>query len=575
MNEGNSLYIRKLKDVRLKMKTDPKNSGVKGKIFAGIISLIIMAVLYWVSLPALNLRSPEFWVFVIESLIVVTVAYSINGIKDAFVHAQTSEHTVEIGGNKVNLPRPQMPKGKFFKVMLMIVGGIIMLMILASLIGSPIFNASRYKDLIVKSEGSFTEEISELSMNQIPVVDRDSAVQLGQRKLGNMSDLVSQFEIATEYYTQINYQDRPMRVTPLVYGDAFKWLNNQGKGVPAYLRLDMVNQETELVRLEQGMKYSPADILMRDLKRHVRFQYPTKVLDDSYSFEIDEKGTPYWVVSTIKYRIGVWDGKDIGGAVLVNAITGESKYYDIKKVPQWVDRVYRSDLIVEQLNYNGSFQNGFINSYFGQRGVLSTTEGYNYIAHNDDVYLYTGMTSVASDQSNVGFVLVNMRTKETKFYAVPGATEISAAGSAEGKVKNYGYKSTFPLLLNVADRPTYFMSLKDNAGLVKMYAFVDVEKYQLVGTGTTVVEARQSYIKALKDEEGVDIAQTTATGVISEIHAVVKDGNTDYYFRLKNSVTVYIASIKISDMLPFMKVGDTVTVSYSGNDTVREVASFQ
>ena len=168
----------------------------------------------------------------------------------------------------------------------------------------------------------------------------------------------------------------------------------------------------------------------------------------------------YWIVSCITYRIGVWSGADVEGAILVNAVTGEHQYYPVEEVPSWVDRVYHADLIIEQLNLNGKYQNGFWNAYFGQRGVLMTTDGYNYIAVGDDVYLYTGMTSVAADQSNVGFVLVNMRTKETKFYTVPGATEKSAQRSAQGQVQDQGYTATFPLLLNVNDRPTYFMSLK-------------------------------------------------------------------------------------------------------------------
>ena len=189
---------------------------------------------------------------------------------------------------------------------------------------------------------------------------------------------------------------------------------------------------------------------------------------DTPVFEIDDEGTPYWVCARIVKTIGLFGGTDIKGAVLVNAITGESKYYE--EVPSWVDRVYNSDLIMQQYDYYGSYHNGFLNSIFGQRDVTQTTDGYNYIAIGDDVYMYTGVTSVTSDESNIGFILSNQRTKETHFYSIAGATENSARGSAQSKVQQMNYTATFPLLLNIADQPTYFMSLKGADGLVKMYA---------------------------------------------------------------------------------------------------------
>lgn len=553
-------------------KSARAGTGKKGIVIGSLIATLLVLILYWFMLPALNPSSPALWAFVIVSLLIYLVVLSAVGLGRAF--ADMGSTVVDVGGTKMNVPNmPHLPKTRFVKVMLLIIGGLIVLAILLSMIGAKIFNASRYRDLLVKTEGSFTEDVAELSMNQIPVVDRDTASRLGSRKLGNMSDLVSQFVIA-ENYTQINKGNRPVRVTPLVYGDVIKWLNNQKNGVPAYLLVDMVTQETELVRLEKGMKYSPNEYFMRNLRRYLRFHYPTKMFGD-YSFEVDENGTPYWIASTICYRIGVWGGKDVEGAVLVNAITGEHKYYDVANIPTWVDQVYHADMILEQLNYNGAFQQGYFNSFIGQRGVLQTTDGYNYIAVNDDVYLYTGMTSAVSDESNIGFVLVNMRTKATKFYSIPGAEEYSAMNSAQGQVQHLGYTSTFPLLLNVAERPTYFMSLKDAAGLVKMYAFVDVERYQLVGTGATVDEARANYAKVLKQEGEPASGGEPVAGVLAEIYPVVEDGNTRYYFKLEGSDVIYIASIQTSTRLPFLKPGDTLTFSASGEAAVQDVLTIQ
>ena len=542
------------------------------RVLLAIAAVLVVGALYWFQLPPLNLRSPDCWAFLFEVLAVALAAVVLGRIftgKGGAPEVVMTEH-----GPRVSMPRqgPKLFSGAV-RGLVVGLGAVIAVGVVGGLIGAEIFNADSYKSLIEREDGSFTDDVAELTMDQIPVVDRDSATKLGSRKLGEMSDLVSQFEIEP-YYTQINYHGKPVRVTPLIYGDLIKWFTNSGDGVPAYLQVDMVTQETTLTRLDQGMKYAPGEHLLRNLQRHLRFRYPTKVFGSS-SFEIDEEGAPYWITPTIRYRVGLWGGEDVEGAVLVNAVTGEHQYYAVEDIPSWVDRVYSDTLVMQQLDWNGKYQSGFWNSLFGQRGVLRTTDGYNYIAINDDVYLYTGMTSVTGDQSNVGFVLVNMRTKETKFYAVPGAEENSAMRSAEGQVQHLGYTSTFPILLNVADRPTYFMSLKDAAGLVKMYAFVDVERYQVVGTGSTVEEARASYIKTLQDEADVIAGAQEVTGVIAEIHSAVLDGNTRYYFRLENSDAVYVAEIALSSRLPFLKAGDAVAMTCSGEGEMVQVLSLQ
>ena len=546
-------------------------------VIASLVSVVLAALLYWFWLPPIHPRCPDFWTFILACLVIVLVVFSLAGLTGAKRKGagKKEDTVVDFGGTKVHLPSmPNLPgMKKWAKGLLWCGGGIVALMILASVIGATLFNAGRYKDLIVRTEGSFTEDIpKQTDMNRIPVVDRASATQLGKRTLGQMADLVSQFEIAPDY-TQINFGGGPVRVTPLVYADLFKWFAKQKNGIPGYIQVDMVSQEAELVRLEQGIRYSPSEYLLRDLERHIRFQFPTKIFDSS-SFEIDDEGMPYWITPTMTYRIGIWSGLDVEGAILTNAVTGESRYYKVEDVPTWVDVLYRADLILEQLGYNGRFQSGFWNSYFGQKGVLRTTDGYNYIANNDDVYLYTGMTSVTGDQSNVGFVLVNMRTKDTKFYSVPGAEENSAMSSAKGKVQHLNYNATFPILLNIRDRPTYFLSLKDAAGLVKMYAFVDVQQYQIVGIGDTVNAAMANFESVLGGSEEAPVGEPV-TGILQEILPVVVDGNTRYYFRLEGADTVYIADLSLSSRLPFLRPGDEVTVACSGDESPLTVVRLE
>ncbi|MBQ3547545.1 MAG: CvpA family protein [Clostridia bacterium] len=523
-----------------------------------LISLVIIAVSYWFMLPPINWRSREFWTFLVWSIVVCVVINAFTQVFD-FIRANTNKKIRIDAKTHLNLSALGTP----IKIAGISVAAIIVLSLVASIIGAELFNAKAYNNLIKISDGDFTEDVAEINMDQIPIVDRDTASRLAQRKLGEMSDLVSQFEIQ-DIYTQINYHGKPVRVTPLQYGDIIKWFNNQKDGVPAYITVDMTTQETALVRLENGIRYSEGEYFMRDLNRALRFKYPTKIFGD-ISFEIDEDGTPYWVASTVDYKIGIWNGKDINGAVLLNAVTGESEYYSLKDIPTWVDQVFESDMVIEQLVYNGKYRSGFWNSVFGQRGVLQPTDGYNYLAIDDDVYLYTGMTSVTSDESNVGFVLTNLRTKETKFYAIPGAEEYSAMSSAEGQVQHLNYTSTFPLLLNVSNRPTYFVSLKDAAGLVKMYAFVDVNQYQIVGTGSSVEAAQVDYIAKLKNENVSDnIKPETAAGIIEKINSAVIDGNTTYYIKLENDEKIYTAKVAISDRLPFTEKGDGVTLTLNG-----------
>lgn len=539
------------------------NKALKA-ILKWLVSLVAIFLTYWFTLPPINVRSRDFWIFVIWSIIIFVVINAFAQVFD-FIKANL-KHKIEVS-TKTRLDLSAL--GKPIKYTFIFIAVLIVLGVLSSVVGAQIFNAKAYKNLITVSDGDFTKDVAEISRDQIPIVDRDTASRLGQRKLGEMADLVSQFEIE-DIYTQINYKDKPVRVTPLMYGDIIKWLNNQKQGVPAYITVDMTTQETTLVRLKEGIKYSDGEYFMRDLNRALRFKYPTKIFGD-ISFEIDEEGTPYWVASTIGYKIGVWSGTDINGAVLLNAVTGESEFYALEDIPTWVDQVFESDLIIEQLNYNGKYRSGFFNSIFGQRGVLQTTDGYNYLAIDDDVYLYTGMTSVTSDESNVGFVLTNLRTKETKFYEIPGAEEYSAMSSAEGQVQHLNYRSTFPLLLNVSNRPTYFMSLKDAAGLVKMYAFVDVNQYQIVGTGSSVLEAQNDYISKLKNGniDSDEIKSETAEGVIEKINAVVIEGNTIYYIKLADNDKIYTAKVTVSDLLPFAEKGQSVALTLNGTTVTK------
>ena len=520
------------------------------------ITLVFGLVYFYVQLPALNFRDEDLYIFV---FLLCAVYCGCAVVTSGF---QGTDLKGYVGFVKKQCAIP------FFSVIALI--AVIAVGALASWV---VLRAPAYSALLPIEPGDFTAEVEEIRYDQIPMLDSASAAQLGSRKLGELADMVSQFEILSSY-TQINYQGRPVRVTSLRYGDLIKWLTNRSDGLPAYIIIDMVTQEAEVVRLEEGMKYTPAEHFGRNLYRHLRFRYPTMMFDEPV-FEIDEEGTPYWVCSRIVKTIGLFGGTDISGAVLVNAITGESEYYE--EVPTWVDRVYSSDIVMEQYDYYGLYHNGFLNSVFGQRDVTLTTDGWNYIAIDDDVYMYTGVTSVTSDQSNIGFILTNQRTKETRFYPCAGATEESAQASAESQVQQMRYTATFPLLLNIADQPTYFMSLKGADGLVKMYAMVNVQQYQIVETGGTLAECEANYRKELAHagliEDGeADIDTPTldlgpAEFEITEIRTLNIDGDTHYFFcsgqDAETGRQVWFQLNAAADpRVAFLEVGDAVMLVY-------------
>ena len=517
-------------------------------IKAFIITVIIALISEYALLIPLNPRSPQFILYFSFLLLIF------NGVYFIFNR----------GFNKI------------MKYSLILAGILIVLIPVGTFISSPIFNAKSYqKQLVLDKKADFYKDNKTISYESIPVVDRESAIRLGDRKMGEMVDYVSQFEV-DQSYEQINYKDNPYRVTPLEYSDLIKWFTNHGDGLPAYIRVNMVSQESEVVKLKEGMKYSKSDHFGRKIERHLRANYPS-LMFDTLAFEINDDGIPYWIAPVYEYKIGLFGGKDIVGAVLVNAINGDHDYYDIKKVPEWVDRVYPSNLILTQLENYGKYTNGYLNTLLSQKGVLQPTDGYNYIAIDDDVYLYTGLTSVSKDASNVGFAMINLRTKDGKFYNISGAEEYSAMSSAEGEVQNLKYKATFPILINAGGHPTYFLSLKDDANLVKKYAFVSVENYQLVATGDSVAQAEQAYYALLesngKKTNAGDFKTNKLTGIISEINEAVVDGNSTYYFKIEGNDTIFIGDISLSDHFPLAKVGDNVTVEFVNSKDNSEVIS--
>ena len=539
---------------------------MKNNIISTIIFLIIAFLLWYIMLPPINLQSPLFWVYITLLVLFMTIIFGFN-----------SKDRIEVindvlQGKKVN--------GKFSKNLvwpfkaLGCMGVILVLIIIINIACSPIFNASKYASRITVDEThTFTDDVALVDFTKIPLLDKDSSSKLGDRIMGQKADWVSQFYVS-DAYTQINYNDEIIRVTPIEYAGLIKYFANRKDGIKGYITVNSVDGSANLVTLDKGIRYTESAYFFENLRRKLRIDYPT-IIFDSPNFEIDNEGHPYWIVPTVKY-VGVGLRKEISGVVILNAVSGESKKYNLDEIPSWVDHVYSAELIIEQMDDWGNYKEGFINSIFGQRNVVNTTEGYNYLVMDDDVYLYTGITSVSTDESNLGFILSNMRTKETRYYIAPGAEEFSAMASAEGLVQEKSYVASFPLLINLNNKPTYLLSLKDNAGLVKMYAFVDVADYQrvVVSEASLGIEAAASkYLgDIILDYSKDNILEKEI--IINNITSAVVDGNT-YYYIIDKDNNLYSASIKVNkNILPFIGSGDKITISYN-EDVVNQIITIE
>ena len=534
--------------------------GKKALIIAAIVIVLVGLAAYWWFHPPINIHSTDTWMFVAVFILL-----------PLFLVFWSRSHSYKEGTARVEA---NPGKAKAFKFASYVPVAVAVLGVLGAVMSLSIFpgNAEKYATVLQTTEDNFAQDIKEVNYSEIPVIDRDSAVLLGNREMGSIPEYVSQFEISP-LYSQINYQSSPVRVSPLGYADLFKWFTNREAGIPAYALVNMTTQDAEIVRLEDNpIHYSESEPLVRNIDRHVQLSYPFYMFDQK-SFEIDDEGHPWWICPVQSRTIGLFGGTTIERVVMVDATTGETQDLAIEDVPQWVDHAYPTDLLLEQYNWSGKYKDGWLNSVFGQKNVVQTTPGtdgnpgYNYIAKDDDVWVYTGVTSATADNSIVGFVLINQRTAESHFYSVSGATEDSAMQSAEGQVQNLRYQATFPLLINVSGQPTYFMALKDDAGLVKQFAMLDIQRYQNVAVGNTVAECQKAYQALLATngvltEEGVDTGSLEMQGTISTIAQAVMEGNSHFYVTLDEGEGIYDFALPGLIEIVGYKEGDTISFTY-------------
>lgn len=532
----------------------PKAKKALPKWQAFIRALLVLSVLAfvidYVSLPAYNLHDTAFIMLVVFYLFVFGMVYFIFSYQIDFV----------------------------VKLCIGLGLALIAFTLVFSFLSSEMLNAGRYRDQIqITSSNDFDAQFDAIALDKIPLVDQNTAQQLGDKQIGRVKGLGSQFNINDEYVL-INQKDKVYRISALEYQDAIKWLQNRGKGIPGYVRVNVTDaSDVKLVELSEGIRYAPSAFLHEDLMRHVRFKYRTDIFDAT-SFEIDDAGNPFYVISIIEPEIGWFGGWDTNAIITVDAVSGDMNRYAIDEMPAWIDRAQSARIAWYQIDNWGYYVHGWINTLLGQKDMVQTTDGFNYVSINGQTYIFSGLTSVGADRSIVGFALINLRTKEATFIQVGGADEVSAMNSAIGQVQHLNYESTFPVLLNVDGFPTYFMALKDNEGLVKLYAMVSVQDYALVGVGASVEEARLTYLKQLKDGGQIVVLPMdtfTHTGIVVNVIEVILEGTSVYYMMIEGQDGLFLVSSKGNVEASLTQVGDNVSLSYQiQRDLVYDVQDF-
>lgn len=561
------------------------------RIFLAILATALSGgVAYYFMLPVINFKSVDFYEFI---LLLIALFVFFFGL---FCNAHKKVERKEYVKKKSVIPG----------IIALVVVGV---MAVGWLVGATVFRAKDYSEIMKIQSADFSEDFSDIRYDKVPRLDSSTALTLADQQLGSLSEYKSQY-VVSNTTTQINVNDAPVRVAYLEYADVFKWFNNTKNGLPSYMIIDVISQKVSVINLKEGMKYSPTELFNEKLKRHLRFQYPTEILDES-NFEIDDNKNPYWITAVLDKTIGLFGGTDVKGAIITDAITGESTYYDIKDVPLWVDRVYSDTLLLQQYNYYGKYNSGFWNSIIFQDNVTVSSPGNGYIAMDDDVWLYTGITSMKSDTSNFGFILCNQRTKESRYYQQSGAIEEAAQKSAKDALQNYGYDACFPILLQIEGQPTYFMSMIGSSNTVKGYALVNLDDKTIVGTGVlsdgksdarSLNQAVENYVDALKDKGLIDSNISTSevivdeeeqpsgtteapaapntngskiTGTVSNATDAVIDGNTYCYFEV-SGVYYYVKAADCMEAL-FIQNGDNVEIKVkdgSGKSSPIEASSI-
>ncbi len=547
-----------------------------------LLASLAIGAYYYLVLPPLNPRSVQFWFFLTFGLVCIAIALRALDVGTFGRSFKNLDLVRLFNGQKQGAGAPSwkllFSKGALSAVMCVLIAIPIAVLALGMIFSSVVFNATAYAEVITVEERDFDADMPETKeITNIALMDTNSARMLGDRKLGALAGVVSQYVVSDDY-TQINYQGKPIKITHLEYDGFFKWIGNRANGIPGYIMVDTLGNTAEYYEAKGGIRYAQSGYFGDDLMRKVRFDYPTKIFDlQDVSFEVDEEGNPYYCISCYTRRVGLFGAYDVEELIIFNPLDGSSTLYAVEDVPQWVDIVFDGDLACEKYDWQGIYSGGFINSIIGNKGCKQTTDDFGYLMFDDDVWYFTGVTSVTSDASNIGFILSNARTGEYRYYPVIGAEEHSAMHAAEGEVQEKEYVASFPSLVNISGVPTYIMVLKDNNGLVKLYALVNVRQYTMVATGETQQDAVAAYLKMLS-QSGVDVQGQVdakqAEITVQSVQFLSLQGVTYAYVTAQDGAVYRVEFNEKNEQIVLVAPGDVLKLTYA-DGAIRIVQTWE
>jgi hypothetical protein len=554
---------------RLKYNKFEVENMKKAKVIIIAVVLVIYGIIIFAASPNFNPLYSDglsFYALIISSFVVVLWIIrgldSINPVIVSDIHGRKRM-------DKIGLPK----MGRTYIIIAIAPWAIL---ILVNIFSSVVFNSGRYyKQMATPEKRTFTSDVQAIDITQVPIVDKSFAALLADKMLGEKPDLGSQVTLGDPTIQKVN--NKLVWIVPLEHSGFFKWLANTA-GTPGYIVVSATDPRDVTYVSKYPIKYQPNAYFLDNLSRHVRFDGGLFTGITDYSFEINDDGVPYWVVTTYKNKAG-FSLPEADGVLIVDAATGAETRYSINDIPKWVDRVQPEEYIAAQLNNQGQYVHGIFN--FSNKDKYQTSDNHAIIYNAGRCYYFTVLTSVGSDESSIGFMLVDMVTKKPYLYQISGATESAAQQSAQGKVQNLRYNASYPLITNVNGVASYFMTLKDDAGLVKQYAFVSVKDITTVGTGDTVQNALDNYNSYLNNRSGSSSIDTSGkklvvAGTVSRIASEINNGDTIYKLILTEQPDkIFTAVSNISNMLALTKEGDKVSITYiDTTNKVIEISKF-
>ncbi len=440
------------------------------------------------------------------------------------------------------------------------------------------FHASNYRELLPVEERDFDTEQVLLDQAQARFVDQALAKRAAEELLGNNLGLGSRCVIGEMNIQSVN--GRLWWVGPLEHRDFFKWASNGT--TPGYMMVSANNySDSKIVQdyeLSIGMGGSFSGYLPRYLYQN---GYATVGLTD-YTFELDDSGKPYWVVTIQKPQVG-FSGLVAKGVLVVDPTNGTIAEYSIDDAPTWIDRIQPQNITDGRIDDWGDFVHGWWNSWLAQRDVINASEGTSLVYTADGrCAWYTGLQSAGgSDQGTMGFMLVDARTGQAKFYRRAGITEAAARDVIKGQAQEKGYDSTWPIPYLVNGVPTFISVLKDDSGNPQMVGMVAYNDRTLVVVGESLRECLRLYSSKLRSQ-GTSLAidgKVTAVsfeGTITRIGEETIGSETMFYIMI-DTVDSKVFSIPshLSQEILITRRGDNVKVTAldTGNAVV-DVESF-